>query len=154
MQSKFLSLLFQRMYFHEPSGQCYELYKRGPCPQGHILSFNYGSLSPQCKCKDGYHLHADGKCYRLNTRGDFQKKNDDWKKKLSIFCRTLRFWVAKLPGNSVFHEIPRSSRCSMHLSAQDCHYGRRQVLPALHQGPLRIWGMAGLQIRRQCQMWE
>ena len=66
---------FQRMYFHEPSGQCYELYKRGPCPQGHILSFNYGSLSPQCKCKDGYHLHADGKCYRLNTRGDFQLKS-------------------------------------------------------------------------------
>ena len=79
------------MYFHEPTGQCYELYKQGknilelstyhfmctyiclhfpgPCPEGHILSFNYGNLSPQCKCKDDYHLHSDGKCYKLNTKG-------------------------------------------------------------------------------------
>ena len=57
------------MYFHELTGQCYELYKQGPCPEGHILSFNYGSLSPQCKCKDDYHLHSDGKCYKLNTKG-------------------------------------------------------------------------------------
>ena len=59
----------QRMYYHEPTGQCYELYKQGPCAEGHILSFNYGSLSPQCKCKDDYHLHSDGKCYKLNTKG-------------------------------------------------------------------------------------
>ena len=66
---QYISPFFQRMYFHEPTGQCFELYKQGPCPEGHILSFNYGSLSPQCKCKDGFHLHSDGKCYRLNTGG-------------------------------------------------------------------------------------
>ena len=60
---------FQRMYYHEPSGQCFELYKRGPCAEGHILSYNYGQLRPQCKCKDHYHLHVDGKCYSLNTEG-------------------------------------------------------------------------------------
>ena len=64
-----LFLSFQRMYYHGPSGQRFELYKRGPCAEGHILSYNYGQLRPQCKCKDHYHLHVDGKCYSLNTEG-------------------------------------------------------------------------------------
>ena len=89
------------MYFHEPSGQCYELYKRGPCPQGHILSFNYGSLSPQCKCKDGYHLHADGKCYRLNTRGDFQKKKLK-KKNCQSFVGPCASELRNCPGTPCF----------------------------------------------------
>ena len=58
------------MYYHLPTEQCFELYHQGPCPDGHILSFNYGNLKPECKCKDGYYLHTDGKCYRLNTDGN------------------------------------------------------------------------------------
>lgn len=58
-----------RMYYHPPTEQCFELYHQGPCPEGHILSFNYGNLVPECKCKEGYYLHSDGKCYKLNTRG-------------------------------------------------------------------------------------
>ena len=68
-----LSLLlvyFQRMYYHPPTEQCFELYHQGPCPEGHILSFNYGNLVPECKCKEGYYLHSDGKCYKLNTQGN------------------------------------------------------------------------------------
>ena len=57
------------MYYYEPTSQCFELYERGPCAEGHILSYNYGELKPQCKCRDGYHLHTDGKCYSLNTEG-------------------------------------------------------------------------------------
>ena len=60
---------FQRMYYYEPTGECFELYHQGPCPDGHILSFNYGTFRPQCKCRDGYYQHADGKCYQLNTKG-------------------------------------------------------------------------------------
>ena len=61
--------VFQKMYYHPPTEQCFELYHQGPCPEGHILSYNYGSLTPECKCKDGFYLHTDGKCYRLNTDG-------------------------------------------------------------------------------------
>ena len=58
------------MYYYPPTRQCFELYKQGPCPEGHILSFNYANLRPECKCRRGYHLHHnDGKCYLLNTRG-------------------------------------------------------------------------------------
>ena len=57
------------MYYHAPTQQCFELYKQGPCSEGHILSFNYGTLQPECQCKDGYYLHRDGKCYKLNTNG-------------------------------------------------------------------------------------
>jgi len=60
----------QRMYYHQSTRQCFELYKQGPCPDGHILSFNYGNLRPECKCRAGYHFYqGDGKCYLLNTRG-------------------------------------------------------------------------------------
>ena len=58
------------MYYHQSSRQCFELYKQGPCPDGHILSFNYGTLRPECKCRAGYHYYqGDGKCYLLNTKG-------------------------------------------------------------------------------------
>ena len=58
------------MYYYPTTRQCFELYKQGPCPEGHILSFNYGTLRPECKCRGGYHFHpGDGKCYLLNTRG-------------------------------------------------------------------------------------
>ena len=58
------------MYYHAPTEQCFELYKQGPCREGHILEFNYAKLLPECKCKDGYYLYGDGKCYRLNTKGN------------------------------------------------------------------------------------
>ena len=62
-------LCFKKMYYYEETGQCFELYERGPCNQGHILSFNYATLQPECKCQEDHHLHADGNCYRLNTKG-------------------------------------------------------------------------------------
>ena len=63
------------MYYYKPTGGCYELYRRGPCPEGHILSFDYGSFEPRCKCRDGYYLHGDGKCYKLNTPGEQNQYN-------------------------------------------------------------------------------
>ena len=78
------------MYYHSETRQCFELYRRGPCPSGnminflcgknnipisiffpgHILSFDYSTFTPQCRCKDGYYLHGDGNCYQLNTAGE------------------------------------------------------------------------------------
>ena len=76
------------MYYHPPTEQCFELYHQGPCPEGHILSFNYGTLTPECKCKDGYYLHTDGKCYRLNTEGKLLniKINHDFIVKKYLYC--------------------------------------------------------------------
>ena len=79
------SNFFQRMYYYEPTGQCFELYKQGPCAEGHILSYNYGQLQPQCKCKDHYHLHVDGKCYSLNTEGEM----DTWHAIAPQLCMPL-----------------------------------------------------------------
>ncbi len=60
------------MYYYEPARGCFELYRQGPCPDGHILSFNYADFRPQCKCKDHHLLHHDGKCYQLNTPGTYR----------------------------------------------------------------------------------
>ena len=61
------------MYYHEETGECFELYSRGPCPAGHVLSFDYAAFRPQCRCKDDYYLHADGNCYELHTQGEIMR---------------------------------------------------------------------------------
>jgi len=58
------------MYYHEESDRCYELYQRGPCPLGHILSFDYSTFKPVCNCQEGFHKHTDGNCYELNSEGE------------------------------------------------------------------------------------
>ena len=55
------------MYYHADTDQCYQLYTRGPCPLGHILSFNYTTLRPECKCHDGYHYHHEVDKFASNT---------------------------------------------------------------------------------------
>jgi len=58
------------MYFYAPTNKCYELYTRGPCAVGHIISFNYTILRPECKCQDNFNFYQeDGACYELNTPG-------------------------------------------------------------------------------------
>ena len=86
------------MYYHQSTRQCFELYKQGPCPDGHILSFNYGNLRPECKCRAGYHFYqGDGKCYLLNTRGN----------KTRLFVNLIK-WVNELILNKYVDLRPTS----------------------------------------------
>jgi len=112
------------MYYHAETNQCYELYSRGPCPIGHILAFNYTTVTPECKCQEGYVFHPeDGACYELNTPGPCEVM-EDCSVDLGTPCfmrsmDTLQTECRCLPRNSLTDD----GKCYQPYTRGPCDFG-------------------------------